>query len=50
MRIVDGHNRMREGAVAAEVLNRMDINGIDRMVVISPNERTSLDRFLEIFD
>jgi len=38
---------MRAGASVPEVLKRMDTNGIDRMVVISPNERTSLDKTRE---
>jgi len=47
MRIVDGHIHMRADADPAAALKLMDERGIDRMIVISPNERTSLEKTRE---
>ncbi len=48
MRIVDCHVHVRgEVQDPAEVLKAMDENGVDRMIVISPAERKSLQRTRE---
>ena len=47
MRIVDCHVHMREPADASEVLKAMDANGVDRILVCSPQERVSLQRTRE---
>ena len=47
MRIVDGHIHLRADADAVAVLNQMDENGIDRMIIMSPNERSSLEKTRE---
>jgi len=42
MRIVDCHVHLREEADPASVVERMDANGVDRILVCSPTERVSL--------
>jgi len=47
MRIVDCHVHSYGRVDAVETLKRMDANGVDRMLVISACERTSLDKTRE---
>ena len=42
MRVVDAHVHMRGEAQAPEMLRRLDANGVERMIVISEQERVSL--------
>jgi len=42
MRVVDTHVHVRGEVNADAILRRMDANGVDRMIVLSPSERKSL--------
>jgi len=47
VRIVDCHVHIRGEVDAAELLNQLDENGVDRVVVLSQAERVSLERTRE---
>jgi len=48
MRVVDCHVHMRGQVEAAEVLRQLDENGVDRVILLTPPERTSLEKTREI--